>query len=341
MASQIGQVHAPVPLPFRALPLSAQMNEDGDGDADEDDNDDGEAHGDSGRPRTEPRRAASASGQGQGQKQEAKKKKGKKAQAAGRPLRQPDGPDEIDLALVEVANGLAAASIADSRTAAKHAEELLRLLGINPHHLKVANEMRSVFGRETIEAAEAEDRSERSASRRQQQQQREHVDLEGFLRGDAAGSARKVPDVLAKRNPFMQWKNTWPPGTSGRPLDAVLLPPGNERRRVQIRARQGLRAVGGPVLQLRSDARSAADVHVPQSKPCVPLVKTPADELQGADQYISSAAYHVSSLIQVSKIAKQDQNSALAADLCERALYTFGRVTLSSFRKKLGRVRLG
>lgn len=35
-------------------------------------------------------------------------------------------------------------------------------------------------------------------------------------------------------------------------------------------------------------------------------------------------------------MAKQDQNAALAADLCERALFSFGRATLSSFRQKLG-----
>lgn len=39
----------------------------------------------------------------------------------------------------------------------------------------------------------------------------------------------------------------------------------------------------------------------------------------------------------MSAFAKQDQNQALAADLCERALFSFGRVTLSSFRQKLER----
>ncbi|KAJ8133235.1 hypothetical protein O1611_g389 [Lasiodiplodia mahajangana] len=52
--------------------------------------------------------------------------------------------------------------------------------------------------------------------------------------------------------------------------------------------------------------------------------------------------YHISTLIQVSKVAKQDQNSALSADLCERALFTFGRVALSNFRQKMeeGKARL-
>lgn len=50
---------------------------------------------------------------------------------------------------------------------------------------------------------------------------------------------------------------------------------------------------------------------------------------------ISRAAYHVSTLLQVSSVAKQDQNMALSAELCERALFSFGRVTLSSFKQNL------
>jgi hypothetical protein len=46
-------------------------------------------------------------------------------------------------------------------------------------------------------------------------------------------------------------------------------------------------------------------------------------------------AYHVSTLLQVSAFAKQDQNQSLSADLCERALFAFGRVTTSAFRRDL------
>lgn len=44
----------------------------------------------------------------------------------------------------------------------------------------------------------------------------------------------------------------------------------------------------------------------------------------------------------MSSVAKQDQNMALSSELCERALFTFGRVTLSSFRRDMeqGRARL-
>jgi hypothetical protein len=37
----------------------------------------------------------------------------------------------------------------------------------------------------------------------------------------------------------------------------------------------------------------------------------------------------------VSSVAKQDQNMALSAELCERALFSFGRVALSSFKQNL------
>ncbi|KAF7545095.1 hypothetical protein G7Z17_g9429 [Cylindrodendrum hubeiense] len=57
---------------------------------------------------------------------------------------------------------------------------------------------------------------------------------------------------------------------------------------------------------------------------------------------LQQVPYHVSTLLQVSSVAKQDQNMALAAELCERALFTFGRVTTSAFRQNIeqGRARL-
>lgn len=44
----------------------------------------------------------------------------------------------------------------------------------------------------------------------------------------------------------------------------------------------------------------------------------------------------------MSSVAKQDQNMALAAELCERALFTFGRMTTSAFRQNIeqGKARL-
>src|SRR5687768_6522260 len=58
--------------------------------------------------------------------------------------------------------------------------------------------------------------------------------------------------------------------------------------------------------------------------------------------FLPVTAYHVSTLLQVSNVAKQDQNMALASELCERALFSFGRVVTNAFRQDMerGRARL-
>lgn len=53
-------------------------------------------------------------------------------------------------------------------------------------------------------------------------------------------------------------------------------------------------------------------------------------------------AYHISTLLQVSEIAKQQRDNASASDLLERALFTFGRSVHSTFSSNLaaGKARL-
>ena len=57
---------------------------------------------------------------------------------------------------------------------------------------------------------------------------------------------------------------------------------------------------------------------------------------------MTKLAYHISLLIQVSKVAKDQGNHALASDLLERALFTFGRASISIFNSKIaaGKARL-
>jgi hypothetical protein len=52
--------------------------------------------------------------------------------------------------------------------------------------------------------------------------------------------------------------------------------------------------------------------------------------------------YHISTLLQVSEIAKQDRDHATSGDLLERALFSFGRAVHSTFAKSLaaGKARL-
>lgn len=55
-----------------------------------------------------------------------------------------------------------------------------------------------------------------------------------------------------------------------------------------------------------------------------------------------SKAYHISTLLQVSEIAKQQRDNATASELLERALFTFGRSVHSTFSTNLaaGKARL-
>lgn len=246
-------------------------------------------------------------------KKSKKKKKAKKTEEdlpAVTAAKTQDGDlDEIDRALKELnmTPGPDAGADAKSQTT-PYSHELAKLLSINTHHLKVLNEMRALFGRETIEAARAEDEAEAQQNRRQRQVP-QNVDLETFLKGRPG---QKMSEVLIRRNPFIQGKETWPRASAG----------------------------GISMVPLSSESSNLAEYKFSHDKTYDELEAKFFAYVQLHDPmqivyFLHRNPYHVSSLIQVSRIAKQDQNSALSADLCERALFTIGRVTLSTFRKRI------
>ncbi|KAK8129864.1 ribosome quality control complex subunit 2 [Apiospora kogelbergensis] len=238
-----------------------------------------------------------------------------------------DDADEIDRALREL--NLVAKPSKDgstlgptTATVAKPYERICELLSLNTYHLRVINEMRTLFGREAMAAAEMEEQEdEQSRNRRRgQRQMRENVDLETFLRGVPGKS---LPEVTLRRNPFLPGKETWPrAATDGLTMKQV--------KDGTMETKCGTVEFGFAHDQnynnLERQFFALAQMYEPMQ-----LV-----------HFLHRHPYHVSSLIQVSKIAKQDQNSALAADLCERALFTLGRVSISLFRQKLveGKARL-
>ncbi|KAK7977920.1 hypothetical protein PG996_003971 [Apiospora saccharicola] len=246
---------------------------------------------------------------------------GKKATAAA------DDVDEIDRALREL-NLVAKSSKDDpvsgpaTSAAAKPYERICELLSLNTVHLRAINEMRTLFGREAMVAAEMEEQEDEMNRnhRRNQRQMRENVDLETFLRGVPGKS---LPEITLRRNPFLSGKETWPrAATDGLTMKQV--------KDGTIETKCGTVEFGFAHDQnynnLERQFFALAQMYEPMQ-----LV-----------HFLHRHPYHVSSLIQVSKIAKQDQNSSLAADLCERALFTLGRVSISTFRQKLveGKARL-
>ncbi|KAK2047569.1 DUF654-domain-containing protein [Colletotrichum somersetense] len=285
------------------------------GGEDEDDDEEEEKHDNEqevARPESEPEVVS----QPAKKKNKKKKKKAKKASAQDQtPMVSEDKEDEIDRALKE----LSIANNAGSTTSdnlAQRSRDIDELLQINTQYLRAINEMRALFGKEAIQAAQEEERAEQEAARRAQRGPNQQVDLETALRGDPR---KKLSEVSLRRNVFIQGKDTWPRATA-----AGL---------VMKEIRKGTDGL----TEFAFVHEQAYDSVQIMFFSCVQL----GDPMQMV-QLLMQFPYHVSTLLQVSKVAIQDQNQALAADLCERALFTFGRATTSAFRQKLeqGKARL-
>ncbi|KAH6966848.1 transcriptional repressor TCF25-domain-containing protein [Fusarium venenatum] len=244
------------------------------------------------------------------------KKKKKKAAKAKTPLPE-DDEDEIDKAIKEL--NLTTSKSADPSAADDPEVQTRRineLLSINPYHLKVANEMKNLFGSDIIQSAEAEEEQERN--RRFRGNAPREVDIETFLRGPPGQP--KLPEISLRRNVFIQGREHWPKQSAG----------GLTMKEIK-KANDGSWTEYAYLHDKNYDATQAfffTCVQIGDPMRMVHLLK--------------EFPYHVSTLLQVSSVAKQDQNMALAAELCERALFTFGRVTTNAFRQNIehGKARL-
>ncbi|KAK3344319.1 transcriptional repressor TCF25-domain-containing protein [Lasiosphaeria hispida] len=255
-------------------------------------------------------------------KKSKKKKKGKKAELSVPTKEDPEPLDEIDQALEELklAESRQVDAAAAHATADASAGPLRELFQINFQHLKAINEMRKLFGK-VMESADAE-----GAQESRTRGARRDVDLEtylsaqtGFVGGQGQSSKPAMFDSVLRTNPFIEGKKTWPRDSA---LGLKMACMTNDRAEV---------AEYAFCHDERYDVLESSFFRLVQMYDPMQIV-----------HFLYRHPYHVSSLIQVSKVAKQDQNSALAADLIERALFTFGRVGLKDFRKKLeqGRVMM-
>ncbi|KAI0116418.1 transcriptional repressor TCF25-domain-containing protein [Nemania sp. FL0031] len=302
---------------------------DQDDEADDDDDNEGEPTETSSRPAESPVRPVNPSSSSK--KSKKKKKKGKKPEASLAPPSSKTnaptraGSDDIDEALREL--NLAdkksgALTTSQANTARSMAfERICELLRINAHHLKVVNEMRNLFGRDAIAAALNEENEERARTQRPRHMP-QHVDLETFLKGQPG---KTLPEVTLRRNPFLPGKETWPRA----PTEGLTM----------RQLKEGV--VADTSMPGAVEFTFAHDEHYNGLELRFFQMVQMLDPMRLV-QLLHGHPYHISTLIQVSKVAKQDQNSALSADLCERALFTFGRVALSNFRQKMeeGKARL-
>lgn len=222
------------------------------------------------------------------------------------------GLDEIDLALKELSLKPQPQTTAGHETHKNYDVDLARLLSVSFDHLKVINELRAMFGQETIDSVRSQEETQARDDRRRNQR-RGHIDvnMEMYLKGKPG---EKIPEVVLRKNPFMQGKDFWPRASAGGlKMQAVT----DERVEPTEYRFTHDRSYG----LLEMQFYSLVDMMDPMR-----IV-----------HFVHDNPYHVNSLVTTNKVAIRDSNAALAADLLERALFTFGRVTLSSFRKKLER----
>lgn len=259
-------------------------------------------------------------------KKKKKKKKGKGgAGTASNVTTEGDNQlDDIDKALRQLStNGNASATGATTAGVDSKADETAKLLAVDTNHLHAQNEMRRLFGRAALEQ-EDEDQPAPQANvggNRRQQRRIQQVGLAQALRGHGVpgGRAGGLAAVALRRNIFIQGKEEWPIATGGGL--------GMEVEEKRADGTWLYRFVHNRIYQ---DVQMQFQMAVESMDPNRLVV------------LLQHNPYHISTLLQVSEIAKQERDHATSGDLLERALFSFGRAVHSTFAKHLaeGKARL-
>ncbi|KAJ5487828.1 hypothetical protein N7530_002128 [Penicillium desertorum] len=230
--------------------------------------------------------------------------------------------DEIDRALKDLSTGgptsVGTGLTTRHPTEASFPKTTSELLGIEPKFLNATNEMRRLFGNVVLENF---DQPADTGTGRRRDRNRQMIDLAQALTGrySPASRGQSLAGVTLRRNILMQGKDEWPRAPSGGlGMETVKKLPSGETL---------YRLVHNTAYQ---DVQRQFDLCVESMDP---------QRLIGHLQY---NPYHISTLLQVSEIAKHQGDHAVSADLMERALFNIGRSVHSSFANRLkeGEARL-
>jgi hypothetical protein len=295
---------APKPQPKPSL--FAMLGDAGD-DQDDDDEDEEEDFEPAPKPVVESTPAPNPS-----KKSKKKKKKAKAKSKTATPQRDAadSGLDEIDqalLALKVTSSGKKTAEDDLTPAISEETQQLFSALAIDTQHLHAANEMKKLFGRTALQHADDDE-----------PRQRQPRGIAAQVAGRNQPGAR-LTGLSLRRNIFITGKEEWPRATSG--------------------------GLGMEVVSKNDDGSTEYRfVHSTtyqetqrQFQACVASM-----DPERMVALLHTNPYHISTLLQVSEIAKQQRDNATASDLLERALFTFGRSLHSSFSAALaaGKARL-
>jgi len=258
-------------------------------------------------------------------KKKKNKKKGKSAEQAevsskGSVAGNKPQLDEIDLALKSLSTKKTddpSDPLESTRMRLEEANSYLySLLAVESKHLNALNEMKRLFGNVVTENEDEAVGTPRRRGRGVQQ-----LDLGGALAGrnSPASHGQGLAGLALRRNPFILGKEEWPKATSGG-LGMELVEKMND-------GTIEYRFVHNTIYQ---DVQRQFEVCVESMDP------------QRMISLLQYNPYHISTLLQVSEIAKQQGDHSVSGDLLERALFSFGRSVQSSFTTALsqGKARL-
>ncbi|KAH6663388.1 transcriptional repressor TCF25-domain-containing protein [Halenospora varia] len=252
-----------------------------------------------------------------------KKKKKSKNKPKEKPAGEKDsgnGVDDIDAALAELNLKKPSGDIErPTFTADPEYERICALLGVNTQHLKVANEMRNLFGKTAGDNHEEPAGSRRGGNRRQRAQN-QPVDLETALKGHHL-PGKGLPEITLRRNIFIQGKEDWPKAPTGGLAMAIV---------------DDQRGTDGTV-EFKYEHNSQYQALQQAFQGFVEM-----GDPQNLIGLLQRNPYHISLLGQVSKVAKDQGDHSLSSDLLERGLFNFGRASMSLFSTKIaeGKARL-
>jgi hypothetical protein len=243
-----------------------------------------------------------------------RKKKGKgKANASAAQVR---GLDEIDAALEQLSfDGKVSLSIKTVSDGNKDVNDTCRLLSIDLSHLHVSTELRRLFGRAALEHDDDDHQAQPGGAiggNRRQQRRNQQIGLAQAVRGQRQDGRSGLSALALRRNIFIQSKEEWPAATGG-----------------------GLgmdieeKCADGTVLYRFVHTMAYQDVQN-QFQSCVASM-----DPNRMVVLLQHNPYHISTLLQVSEIAKQERDHTTSGDLLERALFSFGRALHSTFNKNL------
>ncbi|KAF2625544.1 Nulp1-pending protein-like protein [Macroventuria anomochaeta] len=296
----------------QAKPSLFAMLGDAGGDGDEDDEDEDEDEDEQGEPAPKPVVESTPASNPSKRSKKKKKKKSKNKSKTATPQKHAtdSGLDEIDQALLALKVTSSGKKGTDEPLTPAISEETQRLfsaLSIDTTHLHAANEMKKLFGRTALQHADDDEP-------RQRQQQ----GIAARVNGRSQPGSR-LTGLSLRRNIFIQGKEEWPRATSGG-LGMEIVSKNDD----------------GSV-EYRFVHNTSYQETQRQFQVCVASM-----DPERMIQLLATNPYHISTLLQVSEIAKQQRDNASASDLLERALFAFGRSVHSTFSSALsaGKARL-